>query len=101
MNRRPATIAELAEAARIDLWDATKGLKHWLRTAERARKAGKTFHEEGNWEAAFVEYARAATLVLDKLPTHREYSTLLTVDQRHNLSMVSTSHANHSHFDHS
>ncbi|TCD65306.1 hypothetical protein EIP91_002831 [Steccherinum ochraceum] len=86
-NRRPATIAELAEAAHIDLWDATKGLKHWLRTAERSRKAGKLFHDQGNWEAAFVEYARAATLVLDKLPTHREYSTLLSADQRHNLSM--------------
>ena len=90
MNRRPATIAELAEAARIDLWDPAKGLKHWLRTAERARKAGRSFHDQGNWEPAFVEYARAATLVLDKLPTHREYQSLLTADQRHNLSMVST-----------
>lgn len=88
-NRRPATIAELAEAARIDLWDPTKGLKHWLRTAERARKAGRTCHDQENWEAAFVEYARAATLVLDKLPTHREYNSLLTVDQRHNLAIVS------------
>ncbi|KAH8101729.1 hypothetical protein BXZ70DRAFT_931678 [Cristinia sonorae] len=87
MNRRPATIAELAEAARIDLWDPAKGLKHWLRTAERARKAGKSFHEQENWEAAFVEYARAATLVLDKLPTHREYTNLLTAEQRHNLAM--------------
>ena len=44
---------------------------------------------DSDFEGAFVEYAKAATIVHEKLPTHREYQTLLNADQRHNLGMVS------------
>jgi STAM-binding protein len=64
-------------------------LKHWLRTAERARKDGNSYVDAKNWEAAFIELARAATIVLEKLPTHSEYHTMLTADQRANLGLVS------------
>ena len=86
---RPATIAELAAQAQENLWDPSKGLKHWLRTAEKARRTAETFVQKKQYEAAFVEYAKAATIVLEKLPTHSEYQTLLNSDQRHNLGMVS------------
>ena len=86
---RPATIAELAAQAQENLWDPSKGLKHWLRTAEKSRRNAEALVQEGNFEGAFVEYAKAATIVLEKLPTHREYQTLLNADQRHNLGMVS------------
>jgi hypothetical protein len=88
-SRRPATIAELAQRALDNLWDETKELKHYLRVAERYRKDGKDYAKRGDLESAFVEFAKAATLVLEKLPTHRDYHTLLNAAQRHNLGLVS------------
>jgi STAM-binding protein len=86
---RPATIAELADKAREEVWDPNKHLKHWLRTAELSRKYGKQYAENGDYERAFVQLARAATIILEKMPTHRDYHTLLNAQQRHNLSLVS------------
>ena len=86
---RPATIAELAAQAQENLWDPAKGLKHWLRTAEKARRNAEQLVQARDYEGAFIEYAKAATIVLEKLPTHSEYTTLLSVDQRQNLGLVS------------
>ena len=86
---RPATIAELADKSREDLWDPNKHLKHWLRTAELARKAGKQYAENGDYERSFVQLARAASIILEKMPTHKDYHTLLTPSQRNNLVLVS------------
>lgn len=84
---RPATIAELADKSREDIWDPNKQLKHWLRTAELSRKNGKQYAEAGDYERSFVQLARAATIILEKMPTHRDYHTLLNPTQRHNLSL--------------
>ncbi|TFY62950.1 hypothetical protein EVJ58_g3544 [Rhodofomes roseus] len=86
--QRPATISELAARAQDQLWDPSKGLKHWLRTAEKARRNGDYYAEHQDYERAFVEYARAATIVLEKLPTHQDYTALLNPDQRQNLGMT-------------
>jgi hypothetical protein len=85
---KPATIATLAERALENLWDERKELKHFLRIAERSRKEGKEFAIRGDLESAFVSFARAATLVLEKLPTHRDYKKLLNESQRQNLTLV-------------
>ncbi|KZT65004.1 hypothetical protein DAEQUDRAFT_717268 [Daedalea quercina L-15889] len=87
LYHRPATISELAARAQDQLWDPAKGLKHWLRTAEKARRNGDYYAEHHDFESAFVEYARAATIVLEKLPTHRDYNDMLNADQRQNLGM--------------
>ena len=87
--RRPFCIAELADRATHNLWDPSKGLKQWLKAADGFRKAGKAYHEAGDLEAAFVEFAKAATIILEKLPSHKEYFSLLTATQRHNLGLVS------------
>ena len=86
---RPRTIAELATIANENLWDSSKPLKHWLRTAEKARKVGNAFVESREYELAFIQFARAATLVLEKLPSHKEYQSLLSSAQRSNLGLVS------------
>ncbi|KAL1698584.1 hypothetical protein EV121DRAFT_284675 [Schizophyllum commune] len=86
-SRRPASIGELAERALDNLWDDRKELKFYLRQAEQYRKDGKTFAAHGDHENAFVSFARAATLVLDKLPTHRDYRTMLSDKHRHNLGL--------------
>jgi hypothetical protein len=87
-SRRPASIAELAQRARDDLWDERRELKFYLRSAERHRKTGKEYAQGGDLEAAFVEFAKAATLVLERLPTHKDYLTVLTTEQRYNLGLV-------------
>jgi STAM-binding protein len=87
-SRKPATIAALAERALEDIWDERKELKHFLRIAERSRKEGKEYVKHGDLESAFVSFARAATLVLEKLPTHRDYKKLLNESQRQNLTLV-------------
>jgi hypothetical protein len=87
-NRRPASIAELARRSQEDLYDETKGFRHYLRQAEKYRCTAKELLQEGDLEAAFVDFAKAATLVVEKLPTHRDYFTVLTSEQRHNLGLV-------------
>ncbi|KAI0342394.1 Mov34-domain-containing protein [Trametopsis cervina] len=84
---RPRSITELAAEANEGLWDPTKPLKHWLRTAEKARKDGNVYVEAQDYELGFIEYAKAATLVLEKLPNHKEYQSLLSPLQRKNLGM--------------
>jgi STAM-binding protein len=86
---RPRTIAELAERALSDLWDPSRDLKYWLRTAQKYRNDGKQYADEGDYENAFIHFAKAATIVLEKLPTHRDYHDVLNVSQRHNLGLVS------------
>ncbi|KAI0062561.1 hypothetical protein BV25DRAFT_1885276 [Artomyces pyxidatus] len=84
---KPVSIAELAERAKAAVGESPKGLKHWLRTAEAARHAGKRYTEQGELENAFVEYAKAATIVLEKLPNHKDYRVLLNSAQRHNMGL--------------
>ncbi|KAG5640781.1 hypothetical protein DXG03_007198 [Asterophora parasitica] len=86
-NRRPASIAQLAEKALDNLWDESRDLKHFVRLAEKYRKAARQHVVENDLENAFVMFARAATLVLEKIPTHRDYTHVLTPPQRQNLSL--------------
>jgi STAM-binding protein len=86
-SRRPATISELAERANIP-WDESKGFKHHLKLAEKYRRDGKEYARSGDMENAFVELAKAATLVLERLPEHPDYNTKLNSAQRHNLGLV-------------
>ena len=89
-QRRPATISELSERALENLYDENKPFKHSLRIAEQSRKDARDYHSRGDLENAFIYFARAATLVLDKLPMHREFYTLLKPHQRSNLNLVRT-----------
>ncbi|KAJ7594234.1 hypothetical protein C8J56DRAFT_926248 [Mycena floridula] len=86
-SRRPATIAELAERARENDWDENGTVKHFLRLAERSRKLGADHANKNDLESAFVAFARAASLILEKIPNHRDYQTALTSSQRSNLAM--------------
>ena len=86
-SRRPATISELAERANIP-WDESKGFKYHLKLAEKYRRDGKEYAKSGDMENAFVELAKAATLVLERLPEHPDYNSKLNPNQRHNLGLV-------------
>jgi hypothetical protein len=89
-SRRPASIAELADIARDGACEEGQELKYYLRVAEKYRRKGKEYVEAGDLESAFIEYAKAATVVLERLPKHRDYHTLLTTAQRQNLGLVCT-----------
>ncbi|KAF8879809.1 hypothetical protein BD779DRAFT_1550629 [Infundibulicybe gibba] len=78
-SRRPASIAELAERALESLWDDNRDLKYYLRLAEKYRRDGKELLREGDLETA--------TLVLERIPSHRDYHTVLNTSQRHNLGL--------------
>ncbi|KAF8064862.1 hypothetical protein FPV67DRAFT_1671168 [Lyophyllum atratum] len=85
--RKPSSIAQLAEAALDNLWDETRDLKYYLRTAEKYRKVARQHVVENDLESAFIMFAKAATLVLEKIPTHRDFATLLNQAQRQNLTL--------------
>lgn len=97
-QRRPASIGELAEKALDIDWDPSRDFKHCLRMAERSRNQARTHLEQGDLENAFMLFARAATIALDKLPTHPNYSTALSELQRHNLGLVSKASSMIIHF---
>jgi hypothetical protein len=86
---RPHSIAELAETAKQSLGEDARPFKTWLRIAETARRDAKSFQEQGDLEASFIEFARAATIVLEKIPSHPDYRVLLSQTQRHNMGLVS------------
>ncbi|KAI0298362.1 hypothetical protein B0F90DRAFT_713962 [Multifurca ochricompacta] len=85
---RPHSIAELAELAKQSFGDDTRPFKAWLRIAENARRDAKSFQEQGDIESAFVEFAKAATIVLEKIPSHPDYRVLLSSTQRHNMGLM-------------
>ncbi|KAI0264044.1 hypothetical protein BGY98DRAFT_1044115 [Russula aff. rugulosa BPL654] len=71
---RPHSIGELAERAKQIL-------------GEDPKPDAKSFQEQGDLESAFVEYAKAATIVLEKIPAHPDYRVLLSTTQRHNMGL--------------
>ncbi|KAJ7828412.1 hypothetical protein B0H13DRAFT_1735801, partial [Mycena leptocephala] len=83
---RPATISELATAAAdTSSSNSNVDLKNLLRRAEGYRRTGGVTDIGLDLERAFIEYARAATLIVETVPAHREYSTGLNAEQRANL----------------
>jgi hypothetical protein len=86
--RRPSTIAELAERARDSRWDDSLSVKQALRAAHRYRNAGYAHIDNGDLEMGFVELARAATIVMEKIPAHKDYQTALSPTMRKNLGSV-------------
>jgi USP8 dimerisation domain len=86
---RPHSVAELEERARQSCVDI-RPFKAWLRIAENARRDAKDFHEQGDLESAFVEFEKAATVMLEKIPAHPDFRVFLSAKQRIDVSMVSS-----------
>ncbi|KAF8980190.1 hypothetical protein BDQ17DRAFT_1263985 [Cyathus striatus] len=84
----PSSIADLLAHTVDGLWDDTKELKHFLCLAETYCHKGKEYYDKGNLENAFVYFAKAATLVLDKISTHRDYDVKLKPVHKNNLDLV-------------
>ncbi|KAF8168791.1 hypothetical protein K438DRAFT_244351 [Mycena galopus ATCC 62051] len=101
---RPATISELAAAAAESPPPPGRELKQYLRLAESHRKAGASLMARAtgtggggaggsgpetvalDMERGFIEFARAATLIVETIPAHRDYATELNGEQKANLT---------------
>ncbi|KAJ6467786.1 hypothetical protein C8R45DRAFT_1105896 [Mycena sanguinolenta] len=108
---RPATISELASAAAESPLPPGHDLKYYLRLAEQHRRAGLAYTARASansgsnasgsgkgasnanaeavaldMERAFIELARAGTLVVETIPTHRDYAAELSAEQKANLT---------------
>jgi STAM-binding protein len=84
---RPAKISELADSAKSLHLDPYKSIKFHLSLGDKLRKFAKQCEDEGDLENAFVYYAKAAYVVADKVPEHRDYCALLT-PQRENFASI-------------
>lgn len=73
---QPYSIAELAKISEPTSYDSSRSIKDQLRAVETLRKQGQQHRQEGDYQSAFVYLARAATVVLEKLPTHPQYNSL-------------------------
>ncbi|KAJ7359496.1 hypothetical protein DFH08DRAFT_686171 [Mycena albidolilacea] len=109
---RPATISELAAAAAETAAPPGRDLKYYIRVAESHRRTGAAYMGRASsnansasgssggaggggpeavgldMERAFIEYARAATLIVETIPTHRDYQAGLSAEQKRNLKAV-------------
>jgi STAM-binding protein len=65
-----------------------RSFKAWLRIAENAKSDAKAFQVQDDLESAFVEYAKTATILLEMLPSHPDYSVLLSTTQRHDMGLM-------------
>ena len=86
-SKRPLTIEELDARARDDLWDGKEALGHYLTIAGRFRNDGNNLQARGDHESAYVQFAKAAALVVDKIPLHRGYMNL-SAEKKRNLATV-------------
>jgi hypothetical protein len=89
---RPLAYSELIERTEHQwqsLKDDSRPLKSWLRLAESICRDAKSFDKRADLESAFVEYARAATILLEKIPEHPDYRVLLST-KRYVMGLVSS-----------
>lgn len=70
---KPANIADLAALAREVKWDPKTPFREILQKAQMHDDLGKAAAAEGDIELAFVQYAKAATLIFDEVPTRPDY----------------------------
>ncbi|KAJ7330951.1 hypothetical protein DFH08DRAFT_708598 [Mycena albidolilacea] len=83
----PATISELVTTAAETAAPPGRDLRHYIRVAGSHRRTGAA--SVGlEMERAFIEYARAATLIVETIPTHRDYQGGLSTEQKRNLKAV-------------
>ncbi|KAG9076760.1 hypothetical protein FS749_011415, partial [Ceratobasidium sp. UAMH 11750] len=75
-SHRPLAISELANRVGPTGYDPAKSLKDQLRLATAERNAGDQAKSQGDFENAFIHFGKAATLMLEELPTHPKYNEL-------------------------
>ncbi|KAG8704642.1 hypothetical protein FRC08_002117 [Ceratobasidium sp. 394] len=75
-SHRPLAISELANRVRPTGYDPAKSPKDQLRLATAERDAGEQAKSQGDLENAFIHFGKAATLMLEELPTHPKYNEL-------------------------
>jgi len=72
--------------AKQSLRDDVQPFNTLLRMAGNAQRDAKSFQERGDFESAFIEFARAAIIVNEIIPSDPDYR-VLTSTQRHNMDL--------------
>jgi hypothetical protein len=84
----PASIDELARRLNdSDYYDKNRELKYHLLNVEDYRRSAEELVDFNDLANAYVQFGKAATLVIEKLPTHRDYH-FLTTEHRQSLAQV-------------
>jgi STAM-binding protein len=83
-SKRPLSIDELTDLLALESLNVggPSDLKHHLRMIEKHCMDGNDCYTSNDLEGAFIAYARAATLLLERVPSHRDYTDRLTPEQR-------------------
>ena len=89
-SKRPLTIEQLKARAEDQLWGEKEDVGHSLKSVTRFHTDGKLFQEQGDIESAYVQFAKAETLALEKIPRDKTY--LAPEGQRRVLDKVWTLH---------
>ncbi|RUP50001.1 hypothetical protein BC936DRAFT_140747 [Jimgerdemannia flammicorona] len=76
----PATsLAELRARAVVSTGDADKyGIRAWINSAAKAYEQGDASYASGDLENAYVSYLKGCTIIVEILPKHSQYGTLLS-----------------------
>lgn len=85
-QKRPSSIDELVQRARDRPHNASRSLNLLVKDAEQYNKLAKVQHAQCNYEEAFVNYTKAATIILEELPQHRDNNILLSDTQKNDIS---------------
>ncbi|KAH7322113.1 hypothetical protein B0J17DRAFT_554590, partial [Rhizoctonia solani] len=73
---QPLSIAEVAARSRPTGYDPSESLKDILRIATVERDAANNALASGDFEAAFIHYMKASTIILEELPRHPAFKEL-------------------------
>ena len=86
-THRPRSIEKLRALARPATYDSDRSFKDQLHAIGVLRSQSILHHKKGDLENAFLYMARAAALILEKLPSHAQYD-ILSSKQKIDLAAV-------------
>lgn len=87
-EKRPTTVKP-ADSNHDQLQDKARDLKSYLREAEKLRALATQCSIEGDLKNAYILLGNAASMALEKIPTHRDFAALLNPRQRDAVNLVS------------
>ncbi|KAF8336547.1 uncharacterized protein EI90DRAFT_2911604, partial [Cantharellus anzutake] len=87
-TQRPRSLDELRELSRPNTYDPERSFKDQLRAIDALRNQSIHHKEKDDLENAYIYMAQATAIMLDKLPYHSQYDTVLSSKQKSDLASV-------------
>ena len=86
-TERARSINELKDLAKPSAYDPSRSFKDQLRAVKLLRDKSDQYRQDGDYESTYIYIARAATLIIAKLPVHPQYD-ILSAKQKTDLAAV-------------